>query len=59
MSLHGLYCLQLKIIHMPKWHILGRPILNPYTVLHMLDLGGTLEINHPLTYEEIEARVGK
>lgn len=26
----SLNCLQLKIIHVPKWHILGRPPLNPF-----------------------------
>lgn len=41
MSLQGLYCPQLKIIHMPK-----RPLLNPYTFLHMLGLEGALEIIH-------------
>lgn len=30
MSLQGLCCLQLKINHMPKWHILWRSALNPF-----------------------------
>lgn len=31
MSPQGLNCLQLKIVHTPKCHILGRPVLNPYS----------------------------
>lgn len=27
----GLNCLQLKMIHMPKWDMLGRPFLNPFS----------------------------
>ena len=33
LSLQGLPCLQLKIIHMPKQHILGKPVLNPYIII--------------------------
>lgn len=29
MSPQGLLCFQLKIIHKPKQHVLGRPVLNP------------------------------
>ena len=29
LSSQGLQCLQLKITHMPKWYILGRPVVNP------------------------------
>ena len=32
-SSQGLNCLQLKIIHMPKQHILGRPALNAFRLL--------------------------
>lgn len=31
MTLQGLDCHQLKITSTPKWHVLGRPVLNPYT----------------------------
>lgn len=34
MSPQGLYYLQLKIIYMPKRHILGRPFLKPYKEIH-------------------------
>lgn len=27
-----LNCLLLEIISMPKWHILGRPVLNPLSI---------------------------
>lgn len=45
-SLQGLCCPQLKIIHMPKWHRLERPLLNPYTILHRLGLEGASEVTH-------------
>ena len=31
LSLQGLKCLHLKIVHMPKWYILGVLVLNPFT----------------------------
>lgn len=34
MSPQGLYYLQLKIIYMPKWHFLGRPVPKPYKEIH-------------------------
>lgn len=30
MSPQGLNYLQFKIIHGPKWHILGSPVLDPF-----------------------------
>lgn len=27
-----LYCLQLRVIYIPRWHMLGRPVLNPFKV---------------------------
>lgn len=30
MSLQNLNCLQLKTIYMPKWHSLGKPVLNSF-----------------------------
>lgn len=31
MSLQGPHFFELKIIHMSKWHRLGRPVLTPFT----------------------------
>lgn len=31
-SPQALNCLLLKVIPMPKWHILGRPVLNPLSI---------------------------
>ena len=33
------YCLDLKIVHMPKWHILGRLFLNPFMIYNKYAFG--------------------
>lgn len=30
-SSQGLNCLQFKVIHVPRRHIFGKPVLNPFT----------------------------